>query len=292
LKKIEWAIFNEWKGSLGHSPMQGKKTKTRVSKSHDLDVFSQALERYTKKVVAPRRLVPATTTVLVPTGASDEHKAFVEVISKSLKVREVDGLQEGVSLVFPATGLAVVVLDYTTTQRWSTTDRMHFDTLLLLSRQYDLYSACQRVDAISKSFARVEVLVLNDLLLHQFISLHCFALPNVMFAACHGIQEVAQCIRIIGETQSLLKSQVRQQIASEFQTTCTVPTATSSVLQDSIWTAIGVNEEAHYNLRPTDLLDVLSGRASAEICQEHFGWSPQLTATVLHNVHNDSLVDQ
>lgn len=269
--------------------MQQRSRKRGITKRGNSEDDSNALwagMQHYEATVLPLQLLGNDATVLV----SPDHDCneLVDMLSAKVRIRMADDLPKGVSMLFPATGICCVVLcPFVHKGTSSDLQGVEDGIAAILNRDGLFRRAKERVLTLASRFARVEVVVVNDLELSKFIFSHTASLGNVACAACHGTNEAAERLLQLLNLQRLYKSATQQEVRTQYQLQCINAIAAHPITRQRVWLGLGVHEAAAASLNGEDLELALSGRASVSICEEHFGWSPQLAASLANTLIND-----
>jgi hypothetical protein len=186
---------------------------------------------------------------------------------------------EHVSFLFPAKKTAFLLLGGGggDAHGGDAQDAAMLNTLL---RQDFFLSAKQQLRRASESFATVLVLVQGDAELFRLLSIDSLAHPTATVLYCHM---PADAIAVALHRARLADVAARQSAASAALSGL----AAHEPLQRRIARSLpGVPPNT--NLLPDECWQLLSGRASLEVCTEHLGWSRETSQAILHALATDS----
>jgi hypothetical protein len=252
---------------------QGGKGRKRAADKLKLakgDLFASGVARFAAEV-KPAENDAGAMVCLVSVERGDGGDALVQALSTSMRIREAASLQGGgkTLFLFPATGLAVVLLGALAGASSATgAGRAEHELAQLLSRRGAMAASAAHVLDNAGRFANVVALVVDDVDLCKYLSVHTSAANNVAIVACHGVAGAEQQVLKLAQTQTLWKSATRQQMQSDFMAKCVCTTVSSPAVLELVWNALGIERAAERQLVGSDLLDLLAGRASVAVCQE------------------------
>jgi hypothetical protein len=253
----------------------GKGTRKRAGKAKAVDgvreAFASSGARFSREVVPSENEVGGMVCLVSTNRKYGE--ALVEALSKTLRMREAASLEAaGKTLfLFPATGLAVLLFGALESTKPELGvgpvggSRLELELAQLLSRPRLLAESAEHLLDKAGRFAHVVALVVDDLDLYKYLSVHVSS-ANVALVACQGMAGAQQHMIKLAQTQLLWKSAMRQQMTKDFMSKCVETTVSSPALLALSWGSLGVNNADQ--LAGSDLLDLLSARASVAVCQE------------------------
>ena len=254
---------------------RGRKRSQRPARSAaDSDdcmqqLFEAAVKERLKKSGQVSARAPARLVCLVDSSFMDHAVARLLQRTPSIVVREASNL-DGAALVLPARKQAFVLAglderDYT--------GPLDSDEALLhrqVTRGALFESDRAAVQSVASKFAHVSVLVINDLELSKYLTLEFMS--DVRILSCHGPAEAAAYIEdCVPEPHQPM------------------PVACGDAVATAIATLVPGMGAAH-RLEPAQLLELLAGRTSDGICQEHYGWSLDTARRVQEVLRKDQVL--
>ncbi len=153
-------------------------------------------------------------------------------------------------------------------------------TLAMLQRKNVFISSKQQLVTAGSNFGSVVILVMEDSGLFNVLSIDSIAVPSVTVLFCRNNDEAVAHVLHRASLPDLAARQANHAAALR-------SLYSQSSLQSRVARAIPMVPPTA-NLQPDECLELLSGRASLDICTDHFGWSAETARTVLQAIATDS----
>ncbi len=153
-------------------------------------------------------------------------------------------------------------------------------TLAMLQRKSVFISSKQRLETAGASFGSLVLLVLEDAALFNVLSLDSIAVPSATVLFCRNTDEAVAHVLHRASLPDLAARQATH--AAALTLLFSQPS-----LQSRVSRAVPMAPPTA-NLQPDDCLELLSARASLDICTDHFGWSAETARSVLQAIATDS----
>ena len=203
----------------------------------------------------------------------------VKTLSAAPQFRVREANVEHVSFLLPAKKTAFLLLGRggSESEGADECDAVMLDMLL---RKSHFASAKLQLRQASDSFATVLVLVLGDADLFKLLTIDSIGHPS---ATVHYCQTVADAVSLVLHRARLEDLGARQAAAAA----ALRGLSAHSALQHRIARAIPCAPPGG-NLLPDECWQLLSGRASLDICTEHYGWTRETAQAVLQALSTDS----
>jgi hypothetical protein len=225
----------------------------------------------------------ASTALLVEKLAQVSH----------LKVKEAAALEDA-SLVLPSCGRAVVLVGrglqsefHKSLTAW---EKLESDYQKLLDLRRAPEEAKERIHKVALSFAQVSVLVVGDLDLAKALYLENPRWPNVEVIACAHLKEAADQVGWLAKMQTLSKRAVQEEL-QELHKNLRTNTLGAPSVTSLIWHQVGIPDAQERGLCTSDLMELLSGRASQAIAEEQYGLDPATARSVLQAMQKNTDIE-
>ena len=265
--------------------MQSGGAKKRKTPAEKQDALRQAAEQSVRRLLEARQerfSFQSSPAVLVDASAASHQVTAALRKDARVQLRGAEGLAGHYFL--PRSKTVIVLLGFDVRSSGGSFGSMEAELHQSLMQQQHFDDALQQVRTVATSHAaaanRPVALVMSNLELYKFLSVQCIEL-DACILPCYGPDEAVEHI-------ARLASDISRQTATEHYDSET-RAVTSGPIVDARISALFPSIPAHLRLSGDDLYDLLAGRTSDAICQEHFGWSTAVARTVQSAIQNDSV---
>jgi hypothetical protein len=187
------------------------------------------------------------------------------------KVREAN--LDNASFILPSKKTAFLVLEAGTQEAGPNLTRQDLEILAAVQAKSFFVSAKKNFSLCAASYGQCVCLVIANMDLFKLLSLESISTPSATVIYCGNVDHA---VRHIWYRASL--PELSQRIATHQETVTDI--FAQPLLHQRIARSISAMPSNRL-LTGTDLLDLLSGRVSQDVCVEHFGWSTATAAAVL-----------
>lgn len=236
---------------------------------------------------------PATMICLVPTQGHQEWKGLRDLLlARGMRLRESDALaRDGPTLVLPSVGQAVIVVGREISEQarsrlpaWESLER---DLRAYLALSDAPATTKERIQRVAAGFAHISALVVNDLDLAKYLYFEALKWPNVEIVPCGSLPEAAEHVVHLVQAQTLTKKTTQQRLQDAYSKLQTSALSAPPMI-GAVWHELGVPDAIERRLNSSDLLEILSGRASQAICEEQYQLTPAQARTVLATLQRNT----
>ena len=193
------------------------------------------------------------------------------------KLREVNNLEGKASFILPSKKVAFLVLDGSNSHAGPNVSKDDAELLRVMHQKSLFLFAKEKFASFAGSYGQGIVLVVgsNSMDLFKFISLESINAPSITVIYCGSLEHAIRhiCHRACLPDLALRQAKYDQAVTAVFS---------QPIMHQHI--AKSIPGMPNPPLTETDLLDLLSGRVSQDVCIEHFGWTKMQAATVLNAV--------
>ena len=159
--------------------------------------------------------------------------------------------------------------------------RIEMETFVKATRRKTFIEAVQKAKLLRSNFSKGVVLVLNNLELFKSLSLELFDEEHLDLLCCNGPEEALAHIKhyLVQPNPQVYQKQIQELCQNEI--------VERRVMQQIPYLPLAPQSR----MQPSDVHDLLAGRTSDNICQEHYNWTPEQARLIQAAIQNDSLVE-